>query len=148
MENKQPLGSLVVPDLNLTQTASKSMISGDKRTFWEIILTWLNQSHLHVIALINLLADPCWRRKSHILEWDLTLWLPTGTKENMHIQKIIVISVKQWHSTLIYVVCWCAFTHLFSNATVTDPSWTSFTKACREHRGEIAQVIASSVSQW
>lgn len=27
-------------------------------------------------------------------------------------------------------------THLFSNATVTEPSWTSFTKACRGEEGQ------------
>ena len=53
--------------------------------FLKTILKVLNQSHLDLIALIYLFAEPCWRWKSHILEWDLTLRLPAGAEE--HIQK-------------------------------------------------------------
>lgn len=124
--NKQPLGSLVVhtPWFKSAmapwfQTTSKSMMSGGNiflySIFSETILTLLDQSHLDLIALIYLLAEPCWRRKSHILERDLTLRLPTGTEEHTYTKESVSLSFVKWqYFTPCYILlCVCALLTCF-----------------------------------
>lgn len=41
----------------------------------------VTRTYLDLIVLVNLLAGACGRRKTHILEGDLTLGLPAGTEE-------------------------------------------------------------------
>lgn len=86
-------------------------------------------THLHLVVLVDLLAGARGRWETHVLEGDLTLRLPAGTEEEgRHIGK----GARENLFTDIHIAAslTCRITHLFSNATVTKPSWTSFTKAC------------------
>lgn len=55
-----------------------------QESFSEPVLSILKPAHLDLVALIDLLAEPCRWRKTHILEWDLTLWLPARTEGHKH----------------------------------------------------------------
>jgi len=82
-----------------------------------------NYSHLDLIAFVDLFAETCWRRKTHVLELDLTLRLPAEWEKHTHTHKVFILSLATviilQHVLLLFKYL---ITHLFSNATVTDPS--------------------------